>query len=260
MAANHIDTFGILGYLVAFIEESRIVKACQQPSQGRWTAWNSVQARELSWNDLWNMSDKRISMLIKASYDLLGTPSNLKAWNMQYDDNCYLCGKSPCNLKHILSNCSVALGEGRFTWRHDKLLSCIVSAVEGMFEAHNKAPRLLRSKSIIFLKKGESSRGKNANTRTSVLENGKDWSLMCDLNTKLVIPREIAITSLRPDIVMVSKELKKVLLCELTCPWEENAEWAHERKLEKYENLKNEIEENGRRVHVFAVEAGRGCL
>ena len=71
-----------------------------------------------------------------------------------------------------------------------------------------------------------------------------------------MVPREIAITSLRPDIVLWSQTGKAVVLCELTCPWEENAEWAHERKLAKYEDLKNEIESNGWNVKVFAVEVG----
>jgi hypothetical protein len=56
--------------------------------------------------------------------------------------------------------------------------------------------------------------------------------------------------------VFESRKGKAVVLCELTCPWEENAEWAHERKLTKYEGLKNEIASNGWLVKVFAVEVG----
>ena len=50
--------------------------------------------------------------------------------------------------------------------------------------------------------------------------------------TRLVVPIDLADST------------KRVILCKLTCPWEENAEWAHERKLENYEELKNEIESN----------------
>ena len=64
-----------------------------------------------------------------------------------------------------------------------------------------------------------------------------DWVVISDLDTQLVVPTEIAITSLRPDIVLWSRKGKAVVLCELTCPWEENAEWAHERKLGKGRNL-----------------------
>ena len=79
---------------------------------------------------------------------------------------------------------------------------------------------------------------------------------MVDLETKLVIPRDIAITSRRPDVVLYSRKIKKVIMCELTCPWEENAEWAHERKLESYEDLRQEMIENGWKASVFAVEVG----
>ena len=99
------------------IEHGRFVTACQQPSQGRWTTWDNLEVRELSWSELWNVSNKRISMMIKSAYDVLGTPANLKTWKLQESDQCVLCEKSPCNLKHILSNCSVALGGGRYTWR-----------------------------------------------------------------------------------------------------------------------------------------------
>ena len=58
-----------------------------------------------------------------------------------------------------------------------------------------------------------------------------------------------------PDIVLWSRKGKAVELCELTCPWEENAEWAHERKLTKYEGLKNEIASNGWLVKVFVKDS-----
>ena len=100
--------------------KSKVDKACQQPKQGRWTAWNTSDVRELSWKDVWTMSEKRISLLLKSSYDLLGTPANLKLWGMQSDDKCGRCGQV-ANLKHILTNCSVSLNEGRYTWRHDTI-------------------------------------------------------------------------------------------------------------------------------------------
>ena len=39
-------------------------------------------------------------------------------------------------------------------------------------------------------------------------------------------------------------------------PWEENMGWAHERKLERYEDLRAESVEKGWRCEVFAVEVG----
>lgn len=238
------------------IEHGRYVTACQQPSQGRWTNWNDIEVRELSWSELWNVSDKRISMMIKSAYDVLGTPANLKTWNLQESDKCVLCDKAPCNLKHILSNCSVALVGGRYTWRHDRVLKCIVSVIDPIVNDHNSKPGKPRNNAITFLRKGQARTSKAKAQRPSVLGTADDWVVVSDLETQLVVPREIAITSLRPDVVLWSKKGKTVVLCELTCPWEENAEWAHERKLTKYEGLKNEIANNGWSVKVFAVEVG----
>ena len=42
------------------------------------------------------------------------------------------------------------------------------------------------------------------------------------------------LTTTRPDIVIWSVKAKKVFVIELTLPYEENFDWAHQRKLEKY--------------------------
>ena len=46
--------------------------------------------------------------------------------------------------------------------------------------------------------------------------------------TQLVVPTEVAITIKRPDMMIWNSEGKYVVLIELTYPWEENAEEAHE--------------------------------
>jgi len=45
---------------------------------------------------------------------------------------------------------------------------------------------------------------------------------------------------------------KAILLVELTVPWEENMEWAHERKLLRYEQLARDCKSEGWRCVVFA--------
>ena len=64
-----------------------------------------------------------------------------------------------------------------------------------------------------------------------------DWELLVDLKPQLVFPPEITSTSSRPDIVIWSKNAKTVIIIELTIPWEENVEAAHERKMLKYQGL-----------------------
>ncbi|KAI8514691.1 hypothetical protein Bbelb_072820 [Branchiostoma belcheri] len=53
----------------------------------------------------------------------------------------------------------------------------------------------------------------------------------------LIFPEEVAATNLRPDMGLWSKQRKKVIMIELTVPWEERVEEAHERKAPKYQEL-----------------------
>ena len=63
-------------------------------------------------------------------------------------------------------------------------------------------------------------------------------------------------TAQHPDMVVVSRSLKTMLLVELTVPWEENMEWAHERKLLRYEQLAQDCKGKGWRCDEFAVKMG----
>lgn len=80
--------------------------------------------------------------------------------------------------------------------------------------------------------------------------------MRCDLDSQLVMPQQIALTRLRPDLVLWSEKCKKVLLIELTVPWEENIAFAHERKLKRYDELATQCNDRGWNCEVFAVEVG----
>ena len=57
------------------------------------------------------------------------------------------------------------------------------------------------------------------------------------------------------------KQKKKVFVIELTVPFEENFDWAHQRKLEKYEDLREQCVRNGWITKVFPIEVGcRGFI
>lgn len=81
--------------------------------------------------------------------------------------------------------------------------------------------------------------------------------MRADLKKCLKFPEEIAHTSLRPDIVLWSKGTKQVVLIELSVPWEERIEEAHERKLKKYQALILESQQNGWKAWNLPVEVGR---
>ena len=71
-----------------------------------------------------------------------------------------------------------------------------------------------------------------------------------DLDQQLLFPEIICSSTQRPDIVIYSIKLKKVVVVELTCPAEENIEERHSEKLGRYEIS------TGWKVHLFAIEVG----
>ena len=118
-------------------EESRFQKAAQQPLQGQWTNWEETYQRSLSWNDIWHMAPLRISYLIRSTYDLLPSNANLTRWGKRDDPTCPLC-QGRQTTEHVLSSCKVALAQGRYTWRHNKVLqelANIISTAKGQVEA-----------------------------------------------------------------------------------------------------------------------------
>ena len=77
---------------------------------------------------MYNLKKGTLKFLLNASIDTLPTLANLKRWK-----------KSPTDLKlcrcrqttsHILNSCSIALNSGRYTWRHDTILSYILSCID----------------------------------------------------------------------------------------------------------------------------------
>ena len=78
---------------------------------------------------MWKLEPVRISFLIKSVYECLPTKKNLKMWRYGNDDRCGRCQELE-TLEHVLIACKVALSEGRYTWRHNKVLECIAEAVK----------------------------------------------------------------------------------------------------------------------------------
>jgi len=82
-----------------------------------------------------------------------------------------------------------------------------------------------------------------------------EWQLASDLEQQLFFPAEIVATTLRPNIVIWSLQLKSVLI-EFTVPLETNMDVAHDRKLRRYEDLVAQCRVRGWRCEIFAVEVG----
>ena len=244
------------------IESERVVKSAQLSQQGDWTRWEETVQRSLSWEDIWRYAPVRLSFLIRSMYDQLPTASNLKKWKLIENDECQLCGQSQ-SLIHILSSCSYSLSHGRYTWRHNLVLQKLLGFVKEACRKANSMEVKPRRR-IYFLREGLPQLNRPKRTLTegeNVFHAANDWRVSADLKTEKCFPVSIKESGKRPDIVVFSSLAKTFLLIELTVPWESNMEASNIMKLERYRELMLDLEANGSRAELFAVEVGaRGLV
>ena len=175
-------------------------------------------------------------------YDILPTDANLHRWGLASQPDCPLCQKVQ-TLDHVLSSCPVALGQGRFTWRHNCVLGVLQSVV---------AARIGQASSEGVLTRPIQS----VRDRTKV----KKKSVKTKVNHRR-LPRVISRSGLRPDLVVISFKAKRVVIVELTVPYEVRVLERHEYKVAKYEDLCADVRRDGFKVDFFAVEVGaRGFI
>ena len=75
------------------------------------------------------------------------------------------------------------------------------------------------------------------------------------------IPLPCTQTNLKPDICIYDENNKKILIMELTIPFEFGIEKAHKYKVDKYSSLITDIRSNGYEVEFLAIEVGsRGFI
>ena len=95
-------------------EDERGARAVGMGAQGAWTKLGSAVSRTVTWSELWRMEPLRIKFMLRSTYDLLPSPTNLVGWGLSEEEGCPLCcGR--CNLEHVLSSCKVALSQHRYT-------------------------------------------------------------------------------------------------------------------------------------------------
>jgi virulence-associated protein VapD len=179
---------------------------------------------DITWKSImYNLPRNILQFAVKASIDVLPTNANLRRWGKRSNSKCIHCGGNE-TLHHVRNNCKSTLE--RLKWRHDSILNFITSKIKSStnsFKVFSDLPNLMEGISTI--------------------------------------PVNVAITSLKPDIVCIDFILKKCVILELTVPFEMNIDDAKERKTKKYEHLVNDIEDNGYEVVYFTLEIGsRGYI
>ena len=181
--------------------------------QGRWLDWSRHMHQDLSWQRLiHNWSDAELRFALQATTDTAPTATNLRRWGVsEVDPACIMCGK-PATLRHVLNGCPVALHQGRYTWRHNSVLSAIRHRLNTFWEQRSTQLAVQatvstkeRARYIQFVRAGQRLPAPNHITQRkplasqAILLPANDWTFLYDLEGQLQFPIEAAVTSLRPD-------------------------------------------------------------
>ena len=110
--------------------------------------------------------------------------------------------------------------------------------------------------------KSSKSKPKKCPLFDTLLDGAIDWKTCWDLNyinglkRRNSFPVEIAACTQMPDGILWSLRLRRIVLVELTVPWEENMHDANLRKRIRYENLSKMLTDLSWDVHLFSIEVG----
>ena len=172
--------------------------------QGDYLALIVEEENSITWKSfMWDIPQGVLKFAINAGVNTLPTFDNLKRWGKRVNDRCRFCGNIE-TLAHVLSNCSTALAQGRFTWRHNSVLRSPIDLIQ----PHLKEGLTLYSDLAGF-------QAPHGGT----------------------IPPHILVTALKPDLFVFNEVLREVIIFELTCPWDTNIDRSHTYKSEKYSPL-----------------------
>ena len=190
--------------------------------QGKFAELLILQNENITWKSImYNLPRKVLSFAVNACIDSLPSYTNLYRWGKRLSDKCPFCPNTTGTLHHILAHCPSLLE--RYTWRHNSILQAILHTIK---------------------------------------DNGSgDFKVYADIQGNTVaggtLPPHIVISTQRPDLVVIWEETKKILVCELTVPFETNIDDAHKRKIDRYESLVHDIRQSEYEVTFEAVEIGQ---
>ena len=92
-----------------------------------------------------------------------------------------------------------------------------------------------------------------------MLSVAKDWRFHVDLpelvpeGTQFRVPNDIILTALKPDLLIISRSMKIIILIELTCPNDANLESWRKKKRDKYAKLRRWVT-RGWNLHILSLE------
>ena len=193
--------------LIKSKNQSRIHERARELSlQGHLLQLAAEEQCDASWKAFaFSLPKSLLKFCINSAINVLPSLSNLKRWGRSKTDKCPRCGwiETP---KHLLSSCKVFLDQGRYTARHNAVLSQIVRQID--LERYTVYADL---------------EGKTYNGGT--------------------IPPNLLVTAEKPDLVTIDKESGEVAIWELTIPFEDRLEASQNIKTTKYASLIKDLSE-----------------
>ena len=214
----------VRGLIATEDDEELLNNLMDLPQQGEMVRYFAENSAAVWANCLKNLPPEPMRFVLNAVVDTLPTNSNLHKWKKRPSSTCHLCQDSRQSLVHVLNNCPKAMALRRYSARHDDVLRILADFVRCYL------PPTFR--------------------------------LTVDLpDHHYSFPQDIAPTTLRPDIVWWSEEMKVMWILELTISFETVMDQAHSRKVVKYDELVGTIRRGGFRVGFIALEVGsRGLI
>ena len=191
--------------------------------QGHFLELTHLEQNDATWKSyIYNLPRGTMKFLLNASIDTLPTKTNLKLWGKVSNDKCH-CGIRQ-TLNHILNGCKKSLEDGRFTFRHDNILTYISKCIDTK-----------KFKMFIDIEGFQTP-------------------------AQGTIPPQILVTNLKPDIVILDQKKQTVNIFELTVPYERRIEISHKLKMEKYQHFSKDISRYKTSVTPFEVGSSTGYI
>jgi hypothetical protein len=255
--------------VASLVHEREIDKLIEQTSslafQGKWATWKNIMENDIKWQSAINSKNENLlKFLINSTLNTLPTKDNLRRWGTGTNGVCDLCGLTE-SLKHVLNCCSFSLNQGRYKWRHNKILSTIFQAIVTETQTRKNARYKNRAAPFIFFHK-EGEPVPRMKTRKFLIKSPLDegnWTLTADLRqSENTVQHELntILPNINgkyiPDIFLHNSEHKKVIIGELTCPWEDNIRNADNNKATKYSKLVKLLQNSGYSVDLKTFSIG----
>ena len=151
-------------------------------------------------------------------YIQLSSKNNLFKWKKESDPPSPLCNDKPQTMEHVLSSCKTALGNGRYTWRHNRILDKLVRFIKSYMKSEHtiSTQKLVADLGAKYIPALSKQSNINLYSVKIFLDQVEIGEVSADLpGWHNDYPKTISSKHLRPDIVLLSINLK-IIMVELS--------------------------------------------